>query len=398
MIKFEKHIPLSLGQGSGLYGVDTTSASYVEPAYVSYAQIDVSKYTSGLFYFEAVIKTSAATAYATLYNVTGAAVVSGAEVTTTSTSIIRLRSSALSLSGSDTYVDRIKNDGANTTTHYGCRVVVEQSAPAIFDTETQISLFSYTTNTTTSASYVIPGTIGATFFQNTSANWNGVLTTYFEAVMKTSAATAYAECQTVIGGSVSGSEITTTSTSFVRVRSGAITLANASEYRAMIKNDGANTTSFNSARLIIQQSGSPTKSECHLPISMTVVAASATLGSYLDMQGRMYYDPAKWSVDSVTWNAEATANWGGATGNGLRVYDIDAAGALSGSVCAPPGSSTSRVKSSSVTMPVAAHTFRAEVDSAGATHYVGIPKMIATLTWTNVVQGGSFFLANIEEL
>lgn len=399
MIKFEKHIPLSIGSGNGLYTIQTTSASYVLPDYPSYVQIDVSKYSDASYYYEVSLNTSAGTGYATLYNDTAAAAVSGGEVSTSSTSIVRVRSSALTLTGSDTYTDKIKNNGTNNTATYSHKLVIVQSAEAISKTETQITLFAYTTSTTTSASYVQPASIGDAYFLYTSANWDGTFAAYYEATLKTSAATAYSQLYVVGGSGVSNGEVTTTSTSFVRVRSSAVTLSNASAYKAMIKNDGSNTTSFNSGRLIIQQSGYPTKTEAILPLAVNSFAASATGGSYADSQGRFYYDPANVSVDSATWYAEVTALWGGVVGNGVRVYDIDAAGALSGSTMAPPGASTTRVRSSAVTVPGAAHTLRAECDSGAGTHYVSSPKLIGVLTWTNVIRtGASFLLANIDDL
>lgn len=390
MAKFEKHISLSIGTSFGLFTLTTTSASYGEAAHPTYAQIDVSKYSGGTYYFEIVMKTSAATAYSELYNKTAGAAVSGSEVTTTSTSNTRLRSSALTLTGSDTYTDRYKNDGSNTTTYYGARVVVEQSANAITSTETQITLFNYTVNTTTSSSYVVPGTIGASHFLYTSANWDGTVAIYFEAIFKTSGGTAGSQLATVAGVAVASSEVTTTSTSYARVRSGAITLSNATAYRAEIKSDSG-TTSFISARVVIQQSASPTKSEAHLPASITAQAASATGGSYQDQGGRVYYDPAKWSLTSISWYHEVCYNSNVANGT-LRLYDITGSAALSNSNITSTNA-TERQRSTAVTMPGVASLIREEVDSAAGTVYNSIAHMIAVMTWVNT--GGMLLSSEI---
>ena len=391
MIKFEKHIPLSLGQSYGLFGVSTTNASYVECAYVTYRQIDVTAYSEATYYYEAVIQTSAGTGYATLWNHTGGAAVSGGEISTSSTSLVRVRSSAVTLTGSDDYTDRIKNNGSNTTTFYGGRVVVIQSASAISATESIAVLFSYSTNGTTSGSYVQPGSIGDIYWLYTAANWDGTVSIYHEVTMKVSAGTGYAEMQTTGGSSLSGSEVTTSSTSFVRVRSSAVSPADATAYKTMIKASGG-TTSFNSSAVVIRQTGTPTKGEAYLPFN-TTTAASATGGAFADHQARVYYDPANWSLDSISWYYETGSLSGGAFGSS-RVYDIDAAGALTGASVSFTGSTTERLRSSAVTMPGAAHTLRAETNSAAGTHYMAVARLIAVMSWTNVSTSGGAFLLN----
>jgi len=380
MAAFERHIPLCLGTSSGLFTISTTANTYQAIDPISIAQIAVAQYNSGAFYYEATLKTSAATGYATLYNITGGAAVSGGEITTTSTSIVRVRSSALTLTGSDDYSDRIKNDGANTTTFYGGRVVVLQNSAGISATEAQVIVFSYTTNTTTNAAYVQPGTIGDAYWLYTAANWDGA-TFYYEATLKTSAATGYSQLHTVGGSALSGAEVTTTSTSFVRVRSSAITPVDGTAYKAMIKNDGGNTTSFNSSRVIIQQTN-PTKTEAYLPFNADT-AASATGGSYADHQSRVLWDPATWSGDSVAWSWETNSLSGGAFGSS-RVFNIDAAGAVTGASTSMTGSLTERLRAGGVTMPVASATLRAETNSAAGTHYMAVCKLIAVMSWTNV--------------
>src|SRR5687768_13769338 len=105
-VLFEKHIPLSPGTATGLYTVSTTSSTYVAMARVCHALIDTSKYTGGTYYYEAVIKTSAATGYATLWDETAGTAASGGEVTTTSTTVVRLRTAALTLTSGNTFTDR----------------------------------------------------------------------------------------------------------------------------------------------------------------------------------------------------------------------------------------------------------------------------------------------------
>ena len=387
MPAFEKHIALSIGTSVGLFTISTTSNSYVEPDFPSYVLIDTSKYTGGTYYYEAVIITSAATGYATLWNNTAAAAVSGAEITTTSTSVVRVRSGSLTLTSGNIFTDRIKNDGSNTTTFYGGRVVVEQNAETIVNTETQALVFAYNTQTTTSSSFTDIATIGMCFYLHTDANWDGTQTRYFEATMKTSAATGYANLSTVADSAVASSEVSTTSTSFIRVRSGAITLVNETVYKAMFKNDGTNTTSLNSARIIIQQSASPTKSEAYMPASFVTFAFSATAGTFGDTLGRFYYDSTKWTADTISWYAEYSRNSGTSSGV-LEMYNITSAVRTIGSDVTT-AVDTTRQRSGALTMPTTQNmTFRG--DSQSNTIYPSVSHLIAVLVWTN--KPSNFFL------
>jgi len=222
---FEKHIPLALGTSGGLFTISTTSASYVEPSQPTYAYIDTDLYSHGTFYYEALIKTSAGTAYAALYT-DGGSEVTDSEISTASTSQTRVRSGDITSNISDdSYIDRIKNNGSNTTTFYGGRVVVVQSGEAIEKTETQVQVFKYASSSTTSASYTDPSTIGRMYHLYTSANWDSP-TIYHDATIKTSAGTGYAIISSVADSDVSDSEVSTASTSFVRVRSASFTLTN----------------------------------------------------------------------------------------------------------------------------------------------------------------------------
>ena len=91
--------------------------------------IDRSDFPStALFYFEAIIKTQdpAHTAKARLYNITDGIVVSGSEITTTSTTTQRLRSGALTLpSGAKEYRTEFGGDGGGIYTCHAADVIVD---------------------------------------------------------------------------------------------------------------------------------------------------------------------------------------------------------------------------------------------------------------------------------
>ena len=392
-MKFEKHIPTSCGTSPGLFTVSTTSGTYAEVAYPTIVSINSSDYPSGTsFYYEAVMKVSAGVAYATLWDNTAGSAVTNAEVTTSSTSAVRVRSSSsITLDGSE-YTDRIAASGGNTNTFYGGRVVAVIDNTAIDKVETQVAIFLYSTQTTTSSSFVDFGNIGNSYFLYTAANWDGTVNIYYETTFKTSAATAYSQLATTAGSSVSGSQVTTTSTSFVRARSGAITLSDGTAYKGQHRNDGSNTTSTNSARIIIKQTGNPTKSECYLPSNVNAFAASATGGSYQDSLGRVQYDSSNWSnLDSITWYAEYCYNSNTASGT-MEMYGLTDASRVTGSNVTT-SATTERKRSGSLTMP-STQNITARCDSASGTVYAAVCHLLAVVTWTNQTAAGGSFLLN----
>jgi len=89
-------------------------------------QIDPTLYPSAAaFYMEAVLKSDTGTAAARLFNITDAAAVALSEVTTVSTSFVRLRSAALTLpAGPREYRIEPGFSAAATTTMCGARVIV----------------------------------------------------------------------------------------------------------------------------------------------------------------------------------------------------------------------------------------------------------------------------------
>lgn len=391
MPRFERHIPLSLGTGTFGITATTTSSSYSTDSKALYANIDVADYTSASYFFEAVLKTSAGTAYAQLYDLTSAAAISGSEVSTTATSNTRIRSSEITLLTAKNYTVQYKNSASNTTTYYGSKVIAIQDALAIEKTEVQYAVINYPPMATTGSSYIDPTIVGTSHFLWTAANWDGTLALYLDATIKVSAGTGgTARLTNIANTAVSGSDCTTTSTSLVRVRSSAFTLTDATAYKVRIISDGANTFTLNGALIVIKQTGFPTKTEAILPVSVTAHAQSGSGGSYQDANGRLYYDPANWVDVTATWYHDNTAHSNIASGS-QRVYNITAAGVLTNSANnnTNTGAST-RYRSSAVTMPVSASLLREEGDSGAGTVYVGQAHLIGVMSWVNISTGGMF--------
>jgi len=390
MITFEKHIALSFGTGLGIGTISTTSGTYVatlDPTYILYSS---SLYPNSTFYFEALFKTSAGTASATLWDNTAGAAVASAEVTTTSTTTTRVRSSAIALVDAHEYTMQIKVSGGNTLTYYSSRIIAVQSATNITATETQIPLIS-NVGSVSSSSYAEPGTIEWGYFHYDAANWNGTITMYMEATFKTSAGTGTVGIHDASDNLVSGGEITTTSASYSRVRTSAITLVDNTDYKVRIKTS-AGTLLIADARIIIQQANNPTKSESFITLVRTATATTATSGTFQDSLHKINYDSTNWSVDTITWVHEANANANTASGT-FETYNLTGAARTTGSnITSTNNTVITRYRSGTVTMPTT-QEITARCDSAAGTIYVGIATLIAKLTWTNPASGG-FFLTN----
>lgn len=389
MVKFVKTIPLSEGSGYQLNQYTRADTTYTEPSQgVAYAYIDPDKYTGATFYFEVTLKTSAGTAYAALYKTDGT-VVSGSEVSTTSTSYTRLRSGAITLTAG-TYIERIKNGSTNTTTCHDARIIVVQESGAISATETQVKLQTRN-GSTTSSSYGVIENIDHQRFLYTSGNYDGTVQIFFEANFKTSAGTGYvALWDETAGAIVSGSEISTTSTSANRVRSSAISLTNGRNYYPVIKNNGTNTTTIYDARVIVQQTGVITKTECYMHLN-SAMNRNADESSFTQVAGhRLYYDPAEWSVDTKNFYHEMLGAYQNGSGS-ISHYDLykvtDAAQVTNSDLAHSASATMERIRSSALTMPSTAQNldYRHYQSSPGSqTNYTGLNYLLAVIVWTNV--------------
>lgn len=380
---FEKHIALSHGSGVGIGDITTTSATYTETTNPTYIYLDTSLYNGATYYFEAVLKTSAGTAYAQLYDTAGNAI-SGTEVSTASTTLVRVRSAAFTPSATGTYTVRIKNNGTNTTTYYRSSIVIVQSASTISTTETRIPLVGRA-NTTTGAAYADLSTIDWGFFRYTSANWDGTIAIYLEATIKTTAGTGTVALHDSSNNLVTNSECTTTSSSYTRVRSSAISLTNATDYKIRVKTT-AGTFSVSDAHIVIQQTNNPTKTECYIPINKTTIAYSAT-GGFATSNMPTDYTSTNWYGNSVIWFHEISANSNTASG-AFEIYKETDAARLTGSYILSTAPSTiTRYRSGALTMP-SSQSIISRTDSAAGTIYTPLSSLIALLTWTNTASSG----------
>jgi len=256
-------------------------------------------------YFEAVMSASAGTASIELRNLTDGSTPSGAEVTTTSTTPVRVRSAAITLTTAKQYGTRLKSTGASDTcTLYSARIIFIQNG-TIVKTETVFSLGSG--GTTTGTTYADDAS--KTYYYHETGFLDGTLAAYFEGFLSPSnaASTASAQLADSGGSALSGSEITLTGTTTnTLVRSSAITLVDATTYKAQIKTD-TNTCRLRAGRIIILQTNTPTKTRSFYQFS---VANEGTTS--LDTNKILLWDDDEWSVNSLSVYHETVLANGGA--------------------------------------------------------------------------------------
>jgi hypothetical protein len=173
-------------------------------------------------YFDVVFSAGSSSAcYVKLYNIDGNAV-DGTEFSTTSTSQTFTRTGDISssLSSGERYVVYGYKSGSWNGTMGNGRLVILQEG-TITKTQTVFDLYINSgTSYTDSSSYVEPARI--TYFKYNSDDWDGIDNVYFEAEISANSGTAYAMLYTSSGNAVSGSEVSTTSTSEVTVISSAV--------------------------------------------------------------------------------------------------------------------------------------------------------------------------------
>jgi hypothetical protein len=194
------------------------------------------------------------TAYAELYNLTDSVVVSGSEVTNATSNWSRVRSSALNLTTDKEYVVRIKSGVNNLPISLAsARVILDQSdAEGVSATELIWPMIN-TARTDADATYTDQDYLLSYNPSNVDLNFSSI---FFESTLKTSAGTGYAQLKNDTDGTaITGSEITTTSTSYDRVRSSALQTALPTATKNLdtqLKNSASNTTTASSSWLVIQ--------------------------------------------------------------------------------------------------------------------------------------------------
>ncbi|TSD02457.1 MAG: Uncharacterized protein Athens071424_53 [Parcubacteria group bacterium Athens0714_24] len=224
-------------------------------------QIDTTQYSgSCLYYFEVVGKRASGTCTVTLHDAAHT-VMATCSVTGTADALVR-SSSFTPTSGAAVYHVNVAG-GSTTPVIKAARIVIIQTSTPITATETQIEIGSaFNTISTTGGAPTKPK-----YWKYTSANWDGTLTVYFEAVLysPSSKSNASVILQVADGtgdgftgwADVTNGTVSTSATTATRVRgTSAITLVDGRNYRIV----GVSPTSKSAmyvfcAKFIIQQAG-----------------------------------------------------------------------------------------------------------------------------------------------
>lgn len=219
-------------------------------------------------------------------------------------------------------------------------VIIQTTAGTSFaNTETQYDLGGLNTVTNTTATDIT----APMYFKYDPANYNGTITAYFEASLKSSGASTTMYAQLYYSTSLSGpwsasSSVfrTGTTTQLVRVST---TLLSNYYYKVMIFSTSTmNIGTLYSAKLIIQQSGTVTKTHA------TYLVSRAATG-FVNLQGNTW-NPSDWSGTSDLYYHTVDAISTGSTGN----YYIQhpSTGNITGSLVSNPAY---QVSSPAFTMP-----------------------------------------------
>jgi len=220
--------------------------------------------------------------------------VSVATVSTSSSVYTRIRTNSLTLDDGD-YSVRFKLDATSGTAYLkAARLIVLQSSTSpLTDTQTQIELGSV--GTTTSTSPVSPGSTKYYLFD--PSKYSGTVNAYFEATLKTTGGTAYAQLYNRTNSTiVSESTISTTSTDYTRVRSPALSTnwdtLNSDEYEVRIySSSGTETTNLANAKVIIDQSEVAGLGQVELYHSQVTGVTTTTNTSYTQSSFYNLFDP-----------------------------------------------------------------------------------------------------------
>jgi len=294
------------------------------------------------YFYEATLKTSAGTGYARLINATSGAAISGGEITTAATTYTRVRSGDISsgmptaqstLSSGQTMDTQIRNSATNTTSVANSWVVI------------QVTDLANTSNT------------------------------------------VYAELYNLTDGtSVSGSELSTTSTQATRLKSSEITLTSGKEYVVRTKTSSTDNLAhyLSGAKIILDQSDANGISalEIMYPISTYVFTDSDTTYSGASRY-KLNSSPNILGANSAYY-FEATLKTSGGTGY-AKIYDVTATASITNSEITTASTTFTRVRSGDLyyNLPSGANAFDLQLKNS------------ATNTTT---AGGTWVVAQISNI
>jgi hypothetical protein len=277
------------------------------------------------FYYEATARTTGGTGYARLYDTTTGSAISSGELTTTSANFSRLRSVDLSsyLPQYPTYTSnqemdtQLKNSESYTTTVANSWLVVDVSN------------------------------------------------------LVTSAVSGYAELYNVTDGtSVPGSEVSSSSITWSRARSGSFTLTSGKEYSVRVKSSQDNVgVRLATARIIVDQADVNGIGATEMYQMLITSPATTVANTLTDLLSSVTYTPANYSGGSFNYFYEVDMSAGSGTAT-TDLYNQSDSSVITGSQLTASSNQVTRVRSGNLTanMPVANKNLSVRAsNSTGAT-------------------------------
>ena len=372
-----------------------THTNYQEQDGSYWARIRVADYSpTPTFYFEAFMSAPAgATAYAILRDRSNGADVAASEVSTTSTSLVLVRSGAFTLAGEKDYSIRIKRaGGADGGELRDARLVLVQDFPT--KTVEQVRLMQG--DHVGSTSWAVPSR--ATRWRYDAAAWDGIASAHFEIVAEVDG-NMLTDSRVRLVDRTAGTVVTTLTVTILdssakRFRSGDIKaqLVDGHEYEVETnRGDGVinDRLKVYVGRLLLFQSGF-TKTVRHVdlaPADATSSSSFVTLGHRGRYQSATEWGPASGFFEATLRNTDSS----GATS--VRLVDLGGGTVVDGSLLASTGTARTRLRTGSVPLAGEAAEFRVEVSATGGTGEIRSAWLVVhqsrTKTYDSVLQTGT---------
>lgn len=344
-----KNIVQTIPMFSASYSGASAAYTAVDSAIVNF---DPANYPGSTVFLEAVMSTSSAgsPAYIALSDSTQSSVYAQTEVSTTATTLTRVRSNPLSISGDYALMAKC----AASQTLQSVNLIVVQSGQTITKTETVIELSGKHTMPAWQTSYVtLP--VSRSYLYD-SSKIDGTTQVYFEVTNKITNVYSRANLYRLYD-KTSSAVITTVgiaSMNLNRARSTALTLTTGHEYVVQVANPAGSDQLevLNSARLIITQAGFA-NFETMVPLDTFSGTTGST--SYVTKSNNYLYEPDNWQGVKKKFYSEATVNSSAGTG----YVDFTSAGtSITAAAVSSATAAITRVRSADITanMPATAQS------------------------------------------
>ncbi len=247
-----------------------------------------------------------------------------------------------------------------------------------------IPIFNETSGTTTSTTYVIAHTALPHVYWDNDA-YTGTVKVYMEVMLKTSNASyaTYAMLYTTGGAAVTGSDISTTSTTSTWLRSSnfkANLTDNTNYYLRLKVANAAATATVYAARLVVEQTGAITKTESQISLGGQVSSTTNTSGTNHAYLHYFYWDAKKFD-GAVNVYFEATLRNTSAFFTSYAWLADDSNTLVTGSTVSVSGTTANRARSSAITL-VDGTTYHARLrtNNGGGTCQVSDVRLIVQQT------------------